>query len=219
MADMPHSVPLSRTEWVARQLRSDILKGVFPPGTKLLANELAKRYGVSATPLREAIQQLAADGLVRATPQRGARVSGLDLAEALELYELRLQLEPGAMRRSIRQAPETRLLQIGQAYQELEGRPVDEDYFQVHNRFHRLMRMDCPSTWMLRIVDQLTVNCERYRRLREVDDAVVSEHQALATACMARDHRSAAQLMRAHIATTRDHIRRALAAGEPHVPG
>src|SRR6266568_9381375 len=85
-------LPPTRADWVEKQLRRDILFGVFTPGERLLAADLAKRYTVSPTPLREALQRLATDGLLVMTPQRGVRVAPLPLDSAREIYELRYLL-------------------------------------------------------------------------------------------------------------------------------
>ena len=203
-------VPPSRTEWVTDRLRHDILSGAIAPGTKLVSKTLASRYSISATPLREALQILAGEGLVEMTPQYGARVSPVSLTEAEELYELRLVLEPKTIRRSLKRATDSRLDQIRTTYDELVAAQsrIDARYFSVHNQFHRLMRMDCDSAWLLRIVDQLTANSERYRRLRSGDIGVVhSEHEGLRDACVSRDGPEVAKLMRTHISNTRDSIR------------
>src|ERR1700759_4375229 len=90
--------PPTRADWVDSQLRREIISGSLPPGTRLRAEHLAETLGVSPTPLREAFQRLAGEGLVVIEPQRGARVAPIDANDALELYDLRLLLEPLAMR-------------------------------------------------------------------------------------------------------------------------
>ena len=81
-------VPLARREAVARQLRAEILSGQLPPGTLLKDAELAARLGMSITPVREAITQLAAEGLVDISPNRTRKVAGLTLKSALDLVDV-----------------------------------------------------------------------------------------------------------------------------------
>ena len=81
-------VPLTRREAVARQLRAEILSGQLPPGTLLKDAELAARLGMSITPVREAITQLAAEGLVDISPNRTRKVAGLTLKSALDLVDV-----------------------------------------------------------------------------------------------------------------------------------
>jgi GntR family transcriptional regulator, carbon starvation induced regulator len=211
MNDPSDDVPPSRTVWVTDRLRQDIFSGRIPPGTRLRNRDLQERYVISATPLREALQRLASEGLVVMTPQLGAQVSGLDRAEAEQLYELRLMLEPQAIRRSLRRAPDERREQIGRAYSDMAVRG-DASAFAAHNAFHRLMRADCDSGWMLRIVDQLAINCERYRRLdgQGHSPSVLDEHARLWHACEAGQADLAADIMTEHLVNIRDRIRASL---------
>ncbi len=95
-------VPLSRTEWAVGRLQQAIMSEEPSPGERLSSSELAGRRSVSATPLREALQRLAAYGLVEFVSQRGARVSEVWLRDVREVYGLRLVLEPMARERSLR---------------------------------------------------------------------------------------------------------------------
>ncbi len=86
---------------VAQSLRAEILAGVFPSGTRLGEADLAGRLSVSRTPVREALARLAAEGLVEIQPNRGARVVTRTPAELHEIFELRLRLEPYAVREAV----------------------------------------------------------------------------------------------------------------------
>lgn len=81
-------VPLTRSDAVAKQLRQEILDGSLPPGTTLKDAEIGARMGVSITPVREAIAQLAVEGLVDISPNRRRTVSGLSQKTALELVDV-----------------------------------------------------------------------------------------------------------------------------------
>ncbi|MDL4812672.1 GntR family transcriptional regulator [Actinomadura opuntiae] len=222
LADPAAGAPPSRAAWVADRLRHDIFTGLIPPGTRLRNRDLQERYEMSATPLREALQRLASEGLVIITPQHGAEVPGIDLAEAEQLYELRLILEPQAIRRSLPRAGDERIAQIDAAFAAMCDPARQADASALHNSFHRLMRVDCDSQWMLRIVDQLAINCERYRLLdhRTSDHgtgpakSVFDEHKRLLRACRARDADVAADIMADHLTHIRDRIRTTLSKPE-----
>lgn len=92
------SRPDTETLRVYRALKHDILAAVFAPGQPLAEVDLARRFGASRTPLREALLRLEADGLVRIEPRRGAFVLELTVADFLEINELRSVLEPYAAR-------------------------------------------------------------------------------------------------------------------------
>ena len=93
--------PASTAEMIASALRLDILKGVLTGKTPLRQDEIALRFGVSKIPVREALFQLKAEGLVAFYPNRGAFVSELSAAEADEIYVMRIALETAALARSI----------------------------------------------------------------------------------------------------------------------
>lgn len=196
--------PDSRTDWATARLRSDIMAGTLSPGTKLRTRDLSERYAISATPLREALQRLAVEGLVTTTPQQGARVAALDATELRSLYEVRLILEPLAVSRSIARAGGDRLVQLEDAFRAMATAELDEDYWDLHNTFHALMRADCDSSWMLRFVEILRNNSERYRRFRAGArlDQSRAEHEQLFQASQRRDARRAAELTRTHLEST-----------------
>lgn len=196
--------PDSRTDWATTRLRSDIMVGTLPPGTKLRTRELSERYAISATPLREALQRLAVEGLVTTTPQHGARVAALDVSELRSLYEVRLILEPVAVQRSVAQAGDERLAQVAEAHHAMAAAEFDEKYWDLHNRFHALMRADCDSSWLLRFVEMLRNNSERYRRFRAGTrlDRSRDEHEHMLEACQHHDADRAAELTRTHLEST-----------------
>src|SRR5262245_51290637 len=100
-------VPQTRSAWATERLRSAILLAELAPGEEIREARLAREWGVSPTPLREALRSLAAEGLVVQQAQRVARVAELPRDETIEVYALRLVLEPLALRAAMaRRAPE-----------------------------------------------------------------------------------------------------------------
>src|SRR5580704_13941701 len=91
----------SRTEAVLDAIKRAILAGELRPGQSLVETELAQLLGVSKTPVREALKTLAGAGLVTMSPYRGATVRAIDPASAAAIYDLRLLLEPEAVRRAV----------------------------------------------------------------------------------------------------------------------
>ena len=120
---MADSAPETRSDWALRRLRSAILTGEFPPGTRLRAEDLAARWQVSPTPLREAFQRLGGARLVEVSPQRGVRVADFTLDEAADLYALRLRLEPPALRESLAASDGAHRAEIAAASSRSRGWP------------------------------------------------------------------------------------------------
>ena len=89
--------PSSLVELSVRRLRRDILNGILPPGERLIEEQLTQRFGISRAPLREALRELAQQGLVEHSPRRGVRVAELSAADVDELFGLRDVLERYAM--------------------------------------------------------------------------------------------------------------------------
>jgi len=201
--------PVTRAEWVEDRLRDAILLGELAPGSRLHAGDLAERWDVSPTPLREAFQRLAGDGLVDVVPQRGARVSALSAVEAAEIYELRLLLEPLALRQSLR-SPGDRAAHVAEmraAFAEFRSAAVGMEKVVAHNRFHRVLLSRCPSSWLRRFVEVLADHSLRYQvaslagagGARRHPDA---EHRELLDAAVTGDVDLAVSLLTAHLERT-----------------
>lgn len=142
---MPSILPLEgvprRTthETVLETLRKAILNGVLESGTPLVQADLSELLGVSKTPIREAIRDLAAEGLIDFDSFRSSVVHTPTLAEALEIYDLRLTLEPLEIERSVGKIPEADLARATEVQLEMEK--IDEvgRWIEMNQEFHRLL--------------------------------------------------------------------------------
>lgn len=212
----PEVSPPTRGEWVVQRLRDAMVVGDLPPGSRLRTAELAARYGVSPTPLREALQRLAAEGHVELSPQRGARVAPLDIADGLDVYRIRLLLEPQALAAAVRASPTAQWDQrVAAALDELNHLTVAAPFAPLafsalHTGFHQLLLEPCQSPWLLRISRQLADHSARYQLLslglRGGPHHVVAEHTQLATLVADRAAEEAAEALRRHIQETVDHV-------------
>lgn len=180
--------PGTRADWVDQKLREAILSGEFVPGQRLQTADLGKRWSVSPTPLREAFQRLAVDRLLDLVPQRGARVAAISLEDAVEVHELRLVLEPLALRSSMEHADDEWVAELNAAMAELstELRRSDPDRGAVeaaHRNYHQILLSRCSSAWMMRILGLLNTHVIRYWTLtappRRDTDAVIAEHERI----------------------------------------
>lgn len=186
--DTTEDVPRTRADWVDRKLREEILTGILKPGEKVQPAELGKRWSVSPTPLREAFQRLAAEGLLEITPQRGARVARISLRDAYEVHEIRAVLEPMALRSSMQRATPEWLAEIDAAFEaltrELSRKIPDRGAVEeAHRHYHLALISNGESAWMKRIIELLDSHILRYWTLsaapRRDTESVIREHLRL----------------------------------------
>jgi DNA-binding GntR family transcriptional regulator len=203
---MTGNAPATRSDWVEERLRAAILGGELEPGSRLHANDLADRWEVSATPLREAFQRLASDGLVEMLPHRGARVTDLSGADAMEIYELRLLLEPRCLRRSLESSDDEHRAEIEAAFEAFRSASTLPTAVEAHSRFHETLLDRCPSEWLRRFTSQLA----DASRLYQVASAgggparrhPIAEHAAICDAAVRGDIDRCVALQEEHLRRT-----------------
>ncbi len=207
--------PGTRTQWVDDRLRDAILEGELAPGTPLRAEELAQRWQVSPTPVREALQRLAGVGFVELRPQRGARVADATIRDVEEVYELRLLLEPVALRESLARADDAQRSEITAACaayeQALRGRAAFAAILAAHREFHAALVSRAPNERMLALIDGLAEHSQRFQVLaigapRGHHD-VIAEHRTLCDHAVAGRIDDAVAFLRAHLQATLDGAR------------
>jgi GntR family transcriptional regulator, carbon starvation induced regulator len=216
---MTAAVPVTRSEWAEDRLRQAILCGELRPGQRLHASTLAERWDISATPLREAFQRLAGEGLVELLPQRGARVSELSATEAARIYELRLVLEPLALRQSLEASDDQHLQEIRAAFAVFRSARNVLEGIEAHAAFHRVLLSRCPSIWLLRFTAQLA-DASRLNQIASVGIGASrrharGEHQALRDAAIAGDIAGCLALQEQHLRRTLQIVDAAASPGDP----
>lgn len=199
--------PSTRAEWVDERVRTAILTGALAPGSRLVTTQLAEELGVSATPLRESLRRLAADGLVDLPAHGVARVAPLSAQDAAEVYELRLRLEPDALARSIRRSDEDHRAEVAGAYGALEAVATPADALEAHRAFHAALISRCDSRWLLRLCALLADHATRYALAstpaRGSREAALAEHRGLRDAVLQGDAEGAEALLTAHLERSR----------------
>jgi DNA-binding GntR family transcriptional regulator len=207
---MQPTVPSTRSEWVQERLRDAILQGELAPGQRLAANDLAEQWNVSPTPLREAFQRLASDGLVSVSPQRGARVASPSTETALEIYELRILLEPRCLRQSLEASDDAHRREIKTAFEVFRTSPTVAAGVEAHSRFHATLLSRCASVWLLRFTTQLS-EASRLFQIASVQGRPAprhpkAEHRALRDAAVRGDIDRCVNLQEDHLRRTLDLI-------------
>lgn len=194
---------------VRSHLRRLILDGTLPPGTILPQVELARRLGVSRTPLREALRMLQEEGLIEAEPNRRARVTGFDPSELDTLYATRVLLEALGIELTVPRLEAGDMDLIEGALEDMRRTAATrgiEQWEEAHARFHALLVCHAGDQLRRSIRNQADQS-ERYRRLYQVAEPRAwtvgdAEHEAIVNACRERDPREAAVQLAQHLART-----------------
>src|SRR4051812_44346379 len=187
-------------------LRERILRGDFPEGEPLRQDALADELGVSRIPVREALRQLEAEGLVTFSPHRGAVVSSLSLDEIDELFELRAEIECELLSRAIPRMTAEQLERATDVLDEFEdalnaGEATRWGPLNWH--FHAALYAPAERKFTMGVLQKLHQQSDRYFRMQVLlahgGAKANAEHRAIAAAVEQKDTARATQLMRAHI--------------------
>jgi GntR family transcriptional regulator, carbon starvation induced regulator len=212
--------PRSTTETSAKtmadqgyaRLRAEIIAGLLPPGAKLRIERLKKDYEIGATPLREALSKLSADGFVIAEGQRGFRVAPMSTSNLQDLSKVRILIETETLRDSIEHGSEAWEANLVGAYYQLSkieaNRDADYDVWErANDAFHSALLAGCSSELLPRLHRTLYDQHKRYRNIALLSPSVPrdvhSEHRDIYEAALKRDAANAC-------AATEQHIRRTM---------
>jgi DNA-binding GntR family transcriptional regulator len=198
---------------VYHQLREDLLRGALETESKLRVEWVVSRYGAGASPVREALNRLAAEGLLGRHDQRGFFLMPVSAAELEELTRTRCWLEERALRESIEhrtaQWEEQLVLALHRLARAERRRPDDPEtnnpeWEKLHRAFHRALISACRSHWLIGFCDQLSDQASRYRLISqdgsERDD--LAEHRTIAERTLDGDADGAVQALLSHYRLT-----------------
>lgn len=215
----------TRSEHVFRRIQAAIVKGEIAPGSKISEPELARTYGISRGPLREAIHRLEGQRLLVRVPHVGARVVSLDRDELIELYEIRESLEGMAcrlaaermtqgeiddLRRVLDTHERDEAFQAGVGYYQQEG-DFDFHYRIIHGSGNRtLVKMLCGELYQLVRMYRIQFSATPNR-----PPQAFAEHHRILDAIAERDGELAELLMRRHIAASKRNVERHYQTTQP----
>jgi DNA-binding GntR family transcriptional regulator len=198
---MTVAAPRTAHAYAYEALRNKILNGELRPGAPLIQANLAKDLGVSMTPVREALHDLATEGLVTLLPHKGAAVTSLDLADAKEIHTIRLKLEPDATRLAVDHVTLDVLNRAEDLYSAL-SETADHRWVVCNRDFHKLLLSPAPAPRLVGILSSLLEAAALYVPLaitHRVGPDPQLEHRAILDAYLRRDPEAAAQAVEAHI--------------------
>ena len=202
MAALPLSTRALYVE-VAELLRERIFAQALAPGSWIDELKLCEEYGISRTPLREALKVLAAEGLVTMKLRRGAYVTEVSERDLREVYHLLALLESDAAAVVAERASDEQLRELQALHQDLEQAAGDrEQFFTINEAFHRRLLELADNRWRDQMVNDLrkVMKLNRHHSLLKSGrlQESLSEHSLLVEALVQRNSKLAAQRMQAH---------------------
>jgi DNA-binding GntR family transcriptional regulator len=202
-------------ELVRTKLRNAILAGRHRPGERLTIATIARRYGVSAIPVREALRSLEAEGIVQFSPNRGAVVKQLTREELREIFLIRLQLERLSLQEAIPNLVERDFIQLEDALAQIDASVGDADaWLNANQRFHLRISNAARLPRLYQILTGLWGVSRPYMGVymaRIVNPTRAQrEHVALLQACRRRDIAAAMSILEEHVADTQNIVVSAL---------
>ena len=200
---------------ITNSLRESILSGELSGGVQLKQEELATKFNVSMSALREALKSLEAEGLVKFYPNRGAVVSELSAEEAQEIFDIRLYLELGAVELAIPNLTEADFVAAGEILKKTDAESHSTLWGSLNWQFHEILYRAANRPKLLSLIQNLHNNVERYMRLYlstlHHQEKSQKEHRMLLDACVQRDIKAAQKLLRKHMTDAKKNLGRYLA--------
>jgi DNA-binding GntR family transcriptional regulator len=192
---------------VAERLRAQIFAHTLAPGSWLDEQSLAVEFGISRTPMREAIKVLASEGLVTMKPRRGAYVTEVERQDVEQIFAVIAELEGFAVKEVAIKATEAELNQLDNLHLKLEKAAADRDverFFEINVRFHELIMEIAGNRWMNSVIADLRKVLKLQRRdslsrAGRLQNAL-NEHRNILNALIKRDGDAAKSAMQAHLA-------------------
>lgn len=208
----------SLTSAVAEKIRDQIIRGEIEEGAQLRQDAIATQYNVSKIPVREALWQLDAEGLIAIVPNRGAIVPALSPNDIEELFSIRALLEPEVLKLSIPHLTEHDFSEAEAVLREYVSELRRDDHVstwgKLNWRFHSILYSRAHQPRFMAIIRNLNNSGERYTRLQlfltHGMKRANEEHHQILELCRQRDVHAACNLLREHIRYAGESLRKAL---------
>jgi DNA-binding GntR family transcriptional regulator len=210
---------------IVERLRNFVVEGSVAPGTKLNERELCDTFGISRTPLREAIKVLAAEGLVEITPNRGASVYRMSEAEIREMFELMSGLESFSGLLACERITEAEFVRIKAMHYLMLACHAQKDlpgYYKQNSLIHDHINQAARNAALRQVylATNRRLQALRFRSNFESAkwDKAMAEHSDMIEALEARNGARLSAILRQHLLEKRDAVLRVLAGGAPDAP-
>ena len=185
------------------ELVKKIVSGVYPAGETLPEEKLTAEFGISRTPVREALRRLAAEGLIEPR-QRGFRVALPEDKALRELFECRCALELQALKLAIGRIPEEKIDALLSELRQCEnGENPRENALEADRQMHAMIQDCCGNRYLSALIGQFLLKTAPYRNYRNYENThlrdLIAERRAILSAIRERDQEKAARLLEKHI--------------------
>lgn len=200
------AAPLRRSEQLGEEIEERIVTGQYRPGMRLDEQDLADEFGVSRTPIREALIHLASAGMIEMRPRRGAIVAQASATRLCEMFEVMAELEAMCGRlaaRRITPAEQAELLEAHRACEVARDADDPDAYYHLNEVFHQRIYQASHNSFLAEQADALHRRLRPYRRLqlrvRNRMKTSYSEHQAIVDSILSGDGDAAADRLQRHV--------------------
>lgn len=201
-------------EFIAETIRNSILKGDLKPGLKISEPSLATQFGISRTPVREALRQLDSEGFLQIIPRRGARIAPLSEKDIREFYEIKAVLEGYAARLAVTRITDKELDKMASLNSAMEKAHHEQDYkrvFKLHNEFHEVFLRASGNEQLYHLIRSLVLKFQRFRILLAIagkSEDSVAQHWDIIEAFRERNADKASHLVAENAALGKEVILR-----------
>jgi DNA-binding GntR family transcriptional regulator len=198
----------------AELLRAEVLDGTLAPGSRVRQEELAARLGLSRIPVREALRQLEAEGLVVVVPNSGAWIAQVNLRECMEIYKIRERLEPMALAESLEHMSDRDIQELEELVVAIEKSTTVEDFLRLDREFHLASYKRSPMPLLQTMIEGFWNKTQHYRRAytTTIGSAnrwiINAEHKLMLEAIRNRDAEDVERVLQSHIRRTRIQLSR-----------
>lgn len=208
---MNRIAPTALYQEVAERLRQRIFAHELTPGTWIDEQKLAEQYGISRTPLREALKVLASEGLVELRPRRGCYVTEISQQDLDDIFPLMAMLEGRCASEAVRRMSPADLAGLKDIHEQLESAARDgriDAFFEANQEFHRRIQEASGNRWLLSVIQDLR-KVLKLSRLHSLSlegrlEQSLEEHRGIVAALTAGDAERAEKLMHDHLLSGRE---------------
>lgn len=212
---MTRIAPTALYQEVAERLRQRIFAHELTPGTWIDEQKLAEQYGISRTPLREALKVLASEGLVELKPRRGCYVTEISGQDLDDIFPLMAMLEARAAAEAVRRAGGAEIRELKNIHERLESAARDgriDAFFEANQEFHKRIQELSGNRWLLSVIQDLR-KVLKLSRLHSLSlegrlQQSLDEHRAIMAALESGDRSQVERKMHDHLLSGREALAR-----------